>query len=187
MESQTMYVNISPGVLSTLVHDVTVSGDTFGVYSGMTQMLTGGTNNTSLFTGLTIPILLVENTIDIGYYSVFDGAILQQNVVTNFIFSSTTSNPYEWYVYNTADSEFNAFLQLSSYFIDWGDGSPLQQITNYAPNSISHVYPSVSSEYKLHLLTYQTLTLKVPPFLLQMLVLGQQHQYHTTTYSQVIV
>ena len=149
MESQTMYVNISPGVLSTLVHDVTVSGDTFGVYSGMTQMLTGGTNNTSLFTGLTIPILLVENTIDIGYYSVFDGAILQQNVVTNFIFSSTTSNPYEWYVYNTADSEFNAFLQLSSYFIDWGDGSPLQQITNYAPNSISHVYPSVISEYTI--------------------------------------
>lgn len=149
MESQTMYVNISPGDLSTLVHQVTLSGDTFGVYSGMTQMLTGGTNNTSLFTGLTIPVLLVQNTIDLGYYSVFDGAILQQNVVSNFIFSSTTVNPYEWFVYNTVDSEFNAFLQLSSYFIDWGDGSPVQQITNYAPNSISHVYPNVNSEYTI--------------------------------------
>jgi len=144
-----MYVNISPGDLSTLVHQVTLSGDTFGVYSGMTQMLTGGTNNTSLFTGLTIPVLLVQNTIDLGYYSVFDGAILQQNVVSNFIFSSTTVNPYEWFVYNTVDSEFNAFLQLSSYFIDWGDGSPVQQITNYAPNSISHVYPNVNSEYTI--------------------------------------
>jgi len=115
----------------------------------MTQMLTGGTNNTSLFTGLTIPVLLVQNTIDLGYYSVFDGAILQQNVVSNFIFSSTTINPYEWFVYNTVDSEFNAFLQLSSYFIDWGDGSPVQQITNYAPNSISHVYPNVNSEYTI--------------------------------------
>jgi len=149
MESQTMYVNISPGNLSTLVHQVTLSGDTFGVYSGMTQMLTGGTNNTSLFTGLTIPVLLVQNTIDLGYYSVFDGAILQQNVVSNFIFSSTTINPYEWFVYNTVDSEFNSFLQLSSYFIDWGDGSPVQQITNYAPNSISHVYPNVNSEYTI--------------------------------------
>ena len=144
-----MYVNISPGDLSTLVHQVTISGDTFGVYSGMTQMLTGGTNNTSLFTGLTVPVLLVQNTIYLGYYSVFDGAILQQNVVSNFIFSSTTVNPYEWFVYNTVDSEFNAFLQLSSYFIDWGDGSPVQQITNYAPNSISHVYPNVNSEYTI--------------------------------------
>jgi hypothetical protein len=149
METQIMKVRISPGDLTTIIHEVTYSGETFGVYSGMSQTLTGGPNGTSLLTGMTIPILLVENTVDVGYYSVFDGAILQSNVVNNFIFSSTTVNPYQWNVYNTSDIEFNAFLQLSSYFIDWGDGSPQQQITTYSPNGISHVYPPTSSEYTI--------------------------------------
>ena len=30
----------------------------FGFYSGLTQILKGGPNNTSLLTGLTVPILL---------------------------------------------------------------------------------------------------------------------------------
>jgi hypothetical protein len=149
METQTMKVRISPGDLSTIIHQVTYSGDTFGVYSGMSQTLSGGTNGDSLLTGLTIPVLLVENTVDVGYYSVFDGAILQKNVVNNFIFSSTTTNPFTWYVYNTSDIEFNAFLQLSSYFIDWGDGSALQPITTYSPNGISHNYPNTADEYTI--------------------------------------
>ena len=46
MESQTMYVRVSPEVLKTIIHDVTYSGETFGVYSSMTETLTGGTNYT---------------------------------------------------------------------------------------------------------------------------------------------
>ena len=38
------------------------------VYSSMTQLLSGGTNGTSLLTGITIPILLTETATDIGYY-----------------------------------------------------------------------------------------------------------------------
>jgi hypothetical protein len=117
----------------------------------MTQTLTGNTNYTSLLTGLTVPILLVQNTVDLGYYSTFDGAISQQNVVTNFIFSSTTTNPYYWNVYNTADIEFNSFLELSQYTVDWGDGSPIEPITSYTPNSISHVYASKPKEYTITL------------------------------------
>jgi hypothetical protein len=149
METQTMRIRVSPEVLNTIIHDVTISGETFGVYSGMSQTLRGGVDNTSLLTGLTVPILLVENTVDVGYYSVFDGALSQQNVVTNFIFSSTTSDPYTWYVFNTADIEFNSYLQLSSYFIDWGDNTPLEQITNYTPNSISHQYNTTPSGYTI--------------------------------------
>ena len=149
METQIMKVNISPGDLSTIIHEVTYSGQTFGVYSGMSETLSGGTNGTSLLTGLTVPILLVENTVDVGYYSVFDGAILQKDVVNNFIFSSTTNNPYVWTVYNTSDIEFNSFLQLSSYFIDWGDGSPQQQVTTYTPNGIIHNYPQIPAEYTI--------------------------------------
>jgi hypothetical protein len=87
----------------------------------------------------------------LGYYSTFDGAISQQNVVTNFIFSSTTTNPYYWNVYNTADIEFNSFLELSQYTVDWGDGSPIEPITSYTPNSISHVYASKPKEYTITL------------------------------------
>ena len=154
METQVMRIRVSPEVLKTIIHDVTYSGETFGVYSSMTQTLTGNTNYTSLLTGLTVPILLIQNTVDVGYYSTFDGAISQQNVVTNFIFSSTTSNPYYWNVYNTADIEFNAFLELSQYTIDWGDGSPLEPITNYTPNSISHQYPSIPKQYTITLSQY---------------------------------
>ena len=151
METQVMRIRVSPEVLKTIIHDVTYSGETYGVYSSMTQTLTGNTNDTSLLTGLTVPILLIQNTVDLGYYSTFDGAISQQNVVTNFIFSSTTSNPYYWNVYNTADIEFNSFLELSQYTVDWGDGSPLEPITSYTPNSISHVYPATPKEYTITL------------------------------------
>jgi len=81
METQVMRIRVSPEVLKTIIHDVQYSGETFGVYSSMTQTLTGGTNHTSLLTGLTVPILLIQNTVDLGYYSVFDGAVSQQNVV----------------------------------------------------------------------------------------------------------
>lgn len=149
MNTEVMKVRVSPEVLNTIIHDITISGETIGVYSGMTQTLTGGPNGTSLLTGLTIPILLTQNTIDLGYYSVFDGAIMQSNVVNNFIFSSTTSNPYVWNVFNTAEVEFNAFLQLSQYFINWGDGFPTQPITVYTPNSIQHTYASTPAEYTI--------------------------------------
>ena len=90
MESEIIKIKISPEFLLTNKTEIQVSGETYGVYSGITQMLRGGPNETSLFTGFTIPILLTQTTIDVGYFSVFDGAISQLNVVTNFVFSSTT-------------------------------------------------------------------------------------------------
>lgn len=126
------------------------SGQTVGVYSGMTQVLTAGPNGTSLLTGLTIPILIKQTAIDTGYYSPFDGAVLQKDVVANFIFSSTTSNPYVYNIYNTS-SEFQKFLDLSAYKIDWGDGTPKQTISAYTPNSLSHTYPIANKTYTISL------------------------------------
>jgi hypothetical protein len=57
METQVMRILVSPEVLQTVISDVTVSGQTYGVYSAMTQVLTGGTNDTSLLTGLNRPNL----------------------------------------------------------------------------------------------------------------------------------
>ena len=65
-----------------------ISGETY-VYSSMTQILSGGTNGVSILTGLTIPILFTETNIDLGYYSVFDGFILQKEGMGNFLFTTT--------------------------------------------------------------------------------------------------
>jgi hypothetical protein len=125
-------------------------GETVGVYSGMSQVLSAGPNGSSLLRGLTVPILLRQTAVDAGYYTPFDGAVLQKDVVTNFIFSSTTNNPYRYQVFNTS-SEFQKFLDLSTYTIDWGDGSSKDPITNYTPNSISHTYPTANKTYTITL------------------------------------
>ena len=109
------------------------------VYSSMTQILSGGTNNSSLLTGLTIPILLTQETIDLGYYSVFDGAVLQKDTMINFLFSSTTVTPNVYYFYNTVDSE-KKYLQFSDFKLDWGDGTPIQTVTSFSPNFYTHTY-----------------------------------------------
>lgn len=124
-----------------------VTGSTY-VYSSMTQILSGNTDGTSLLTGLTIPVLLTENIVDIGYYSVFDGMVLQKDVMTNFLFSANTSFPYMYYFYNTSDTEFKKYLSFSSYQIDWGDNTSFQVVTSTSPNYYSHVY-SQSGEYTI--------------------------------------
>lgn len=121
-----------------------------GVYSAMTQVVSSGPGGSSLLTGLTVNILLRQNTVDLGYYSPFDGAVLQKDVVANFIFSSNTETPYEYRVYNTSD-DFQKFLELSSYTIDWGDGSQKQALTTYSPQYLSHLYPQSENKYTITL------------------------------------
>ena len=143
-------IKISP---ETILRDLSVvdyDGTPVGVYSAMTQVVSSGVNGSSLLTGLTIPILIRQSAVDAGYYSPFYGAVLQKDVVANFIFSSTTDNAYKYYVYNTSN-EFQKFLDLSAYRIDWGDGSPKQTITTYAPNSINHTYPQLPKQYTIKL------------------------------------
>jgi hypothetical protein len=141
---------ISPETIKGDIFQVDYSGTSVGVYSAMTQVLTAGPDNSSLLTGLTIPILIRQTALDPGYYSPFDGAILQKDVVSNFIFSSTTSNPYRYYVYNTS-SDYQKFLELSVYTINWGDGSPMQSLSSYAPDYVFHDYPVADAEYTITL------------------------------------
>jgi hypothetical protein len=141
---------VSPENIERDLSVVDSNGISVGVYSGMSQIVSGNTYGTSLLTGLTVNILLTQSAVDAGYYTPFDGAVMQKDVVSNFIFSSTTSDPYRVYVYNTS-SEFQKFLDLSKYVINWGDGSQLQAVTAYTPNSISHVYPSANKTYTITL------------------------------------
>lgn len=170
MEEQRYYFKVSPGnILSDIVrvpytagtntyYDIdeccpitattieTITGTT-GYYSGMTDILSGGTGGTSILTGLTIPILFTQTAIDIGYYSVFDGAVLQSSLMKNFLFSADTSTPYTYIFYNTSETEFLKFLSLTTYKIDWGDGSPLQTLTSPIP--VSHTYPLSPGQYQI--------------------------------------
>jgi len=114
------------------------------VYSSMTQILSGGTNGSSILTGLTIPILLTQTANDFGFYSVFDGTVYQKEVLNNFIFSATTGSPYQVMVYNTSNSVYQ-----STFEINWGDGSPIQPLNTFAPNSVSHTYPFGDSSYTI--------------------------------------
>lgn len=141
---------ISPETIIKDIAKVQYSGKTVGVYSAMTQVVSSGPNGSSILTGLTVPILFRQNSTDIGYFSPFDGAILQQDVVTNFLFSSTTSSPYTYTVYNTSD-EFQKFLDLSQYTVNWGDGSVIQTLTTYAPSGLTHTYPTGTKEYTITL------------------------------------
>jgi hypothetical protein len=140
---------ISPENIQGDLVTVNYENQPVGVYSGMTQILTAGPNGSSILTGLSVNILLTQTAVDAGYYSPFDGAILQKDVVANFIFSSTTGNPYTYYVYNTS-SDFQKFLELSQYSIDWGDGSQIQAFPQTIPNYISHQYPTnTADQYKI--------------------------------------
>jgi hypothetical protein len=149
--SQDQYkIKISPESIKSDLSEVNYNGNEFGVYSAMTQVVSSGPNGTSIMTGLTIPILLRQTAVDVGYFSPFDGAVLQKEVVTNFIFSSDTSNPYTYKVYNTS-ADYQKFLELSLYTVDWGDGSVKQNINQLSPNYIEHTYPKVDGTFKITL------------------------------------
>jgi len=133
--------------ITTTTTTTNLTGLTF-VYSSMTQLLSGGTNGNSLLTGLTIPILLTQTATDVGYYSVFDGMILQKDTMLNFLFSGTSTPPYFGYFYNTSEVELKKYLSFSNYYLDWGDGSPIQIIGPNTPQPYTHPYSS-QGEYTI--------------------------------------
>jgi len=151
MNEDRYYIKVSPESLKSDIATKTLSGNTFGVYSAMTSILSGGTNGNSLLTGLTIPIVFKQTFDDIGFYSGFDGYILQKDVVSNFETSGDTTNQYRIRVYNTAD-EFKKFLKLSTYEIDWGDGEPPEPFTAVYPDYMEHDYdPNTTADYTIKL------------------------------------
>jgi hypothetical protein len=146
MESERINIVISPEVLSRDIFDITYNGITFGVYSGLSQVLSGGTNGDSLLTGLTIPVLFTQSYNDLGYYSEFDGFTNQIDVVTNFVISGNPSSPYDVRLYNSAGYTYNSFLELSQYKVDWGDGL-VSQYLSVNQSSLNHTYSPTPQTY----------------------------------------
>ena len=133
--------------ITTTTTTIKYSGYTL-YYSPLPDILSGGTNGTSLLTGLTIPILLTQNTVDVGYYSVFDGMLAQQDVITNFIFSGNPTNPFTIFLTNTSAIQAKKFLEFSTYTIDWGDGI-IESVPSNLANAYSHNYTSTQQNYTI--------------------------------------
>ena len=153
MESEKFSVLISPEVLSSdLINLIYTASTTYElgqddcitsattaiqntqsifVYSGMSYILSGGTNGDSLLTGLTMPILFTQTYNDIGFYSEFDGLMVQKDIVTNFLYSgNSTSNLNSVTLYNTSGDYTVSYLDFTTFYVDWGDNSPTQQLTS---------------------------------------------------------
>ena len=121
--------------------------DQIYVYSGMSDILSGGTNGDSVLTGLTIPIMFTQTYNDIGFYSEFDGLILQKDIVTNFLFSGANPfNTYEVTLYNTSGDFTVSYLDFTTYSVDWGDGLSQPLTTSF----LNHTYVS-SGDYTITL------------------------------------
>jgi len=89
---------------------------------------------------LKIPIELTQDIKDMGFYTPFDGLILQKDIVNNFTFEFDENNTLNVKVYNTSE-QTKKFLKLSNYYIFWGDGT-------------SEVFDSIFPDFKSH--TYIT-------------------------------
>jgi len=73
-------IKITPESFSQIIKYVDYNGKEVGVYRTVSEVLTGTTNNQPIISSFNIPILLKQNYVDFGYYSEFDGAILQKKL-----------------------------------------------------------------------------------------------------------
>jgi len=175
MEAQKYFITISPQVIINKIKNVVYTAGTeveeildltccdftsytqnIKVITGetkvqlpMIKILSGGTEGVSTLTGLTLPILLTQTINDIGYYDTFDGAIQQKEVVNNFVFTSTTIEPYRISLLNTSEKQLFNYLKITKYYLDWGDGSPIIELTSSGP--FEHQYPNTASTYLISL------------------------------------
>lgn len=160
MESEKFSIKISPEVLATdlfasvytasTIYDLPQNGvptsstpftaitQDYVVYSGMSDILSGGTNGTSLLTGLTIPVFFTQTYNDIGYYSEFDGLMYQKDIITNFLYSGDdTTNLFSVSLYNTSGDFTESYLDFTTFTVDFGDGTAPQLLNSAQQN---HVY-----------------------------------------------
>lgn len=139
---------IDPCCLTNSTQSLSDVGQT-GVYLPMAYLLSGNTGGTSFLTGLSVNIMITESAVDIGYYSPFDGMVVQADVLNNFIATGNTINPYTYTFFNTSNLELIKFLSLVKFTLDWGDGSPTEPVLGITP--LTHIYPTGQNNYVITL------------------------------------
>lgn len=98
--------------------------------------------NTSQLIDLSVPILLKQDYEDLGYYSPFDGLISQLSEEVNFVFTANTESPFDVLIYNTSISG-KTYLQNSTFIVNWGDGTPIENVEVVVPESLLHTYTDI--------------------------------------------
>lgn len=109
---------------------------------GISVNLTITQPNTSQLIDLSVPILLKQDYEDLGYYSPFDGLISQLSEEVNFVFTANTESPFDVLIYNTSISG-KTYLQNSTFIVNWGDGSPTENVEVVVPESLIHTYTDI--------------------------------------------
>lgn len=143
-------VTILPELVKSRYGNVEISGVTYPVVYDMSEILSGGTGGNSKLTDLSIPIFLKNDYRDLGFYNDFDGYMLQESVVNNFVYSSTTAEPFKVILTNTSDVDFKKYLRLSPYIVDWGDGNTdTFQLNDDTFTPLTHQYPSTNGNYTI--------------------------------------
>ena len=132
-------IKISPEVLIYDIRPETYSGFTFGYYSGLTEILSGGTGGSSLLTDVSIPIFFKQDYSDVGYYSPFDGDLTHCQENVNFTFGLDPLQPNGICILNTSKTNVT-YLSGATYYVDWGDSSPIEQVIGYIPTTTCHNY-----------------------------------------------
>ena len=70
-----------------------------------------------------LPILLDHDFNDMGFYSMWDGDVVQKDTFSNFLLTADTTNPYLISLTNTTEFEFFKYLKGVEYHVNWGDGN----------------------------------------------------------------
>jgi hypothetical protein len=109
---------------------------------GISVNLTITQPNTSQLIDLSVPILFKQDYEDLGYYSPFDGLISQLSEEVNFVFTANTENPFDVLIYNTSISG-KTYLQNSTFIVNWGDGTPIENVEVVVPESLIHTYTDI--------------------------------------------
>jgi len=86
-----------------------------------------------------IPIELTQDIKDMGFYTPFDGLVLQKEIVHNFVFRYDDNDNTTINVYNTSE-QTKKFLKLSNYYIFWGDSTEPEVFDTIFPEFKSHNY-----------------------------------------------
>ena len=161
MNQQNYYIKISPETIKGDIAEKTLSGINFGYYSGMSSVL-----SSEILTDMSIPLLFTETFDDMGFYSTFDGFILQKDVVTNFTISGDPTNQYKIYEVSSVPFCFEDYEKVrnNNKIIDGEKEGIIDSLTWNIYNQTADIKFRINEIYTKNLKTKVITSKKSNPF-----------------------
>ncbi len=107
-------------------------------------------DNTVQVSGLTIPILLTQDLDNIGIYDMFDGNILQRDILNNIVY--VENGPTGVDLYFTGDlNRYELATAQINFVVDWGDGSATDNlvINGVDQSPLNHNYAASPASWTI--------------------------------------